>query len=96
MNEVWAPFWLMQSACAFVYAQGKDKYVVGNGLNVVDFTYVTNVAYAHLLAAVRLERDAKHAGEVRRVPTVVCVCAWYCTTPMSFAFPTSGLLHHQR
>ncbi len=29
--------------------QGKMKYIIGNGKNLVEFTYVGNVAHAHLL-----------------------------------------------
>jgi len=31
--------------------KGKTKYAIGEGKNVADFTYVGNVAHAHLLAA---------------------------------------------
>ncbi len=31
--------------------KGKSKYALGDGKNVADFTYVGNVAHAHLLAA---------------------------------------------
>ena len=34
--------------------KGKSKFVIGDGANLVDFTYVENVAYAHALAAVML------------------------------------------
>jgi sterol-4alpha-carboxylate 3-dehydrogenase (decarboxylating) len=31
--------------------KGKTKYALGSGANVADFTFVGNVAHAHLLAA---------------------------------------------
>ncbi|KAI1082850.1 NAD(P)-binding protein [Whalleya microplaca] len=34
-----------------VYREGKDRVQVGNNENLFDFTYVENVAHAHLLAA---------------------------------------------
>ncbi|KAI3388283.1 hypothetical protein SNEBB_000722 [Seison nebaliae] len=34
--------------------EGKMKFIIGNGQNLVDFTFVENVAYGHLLAANRL------------------------------------------
>lgn len=34
-----------------VYREGKDKVQVGANVNLFDFTYVENVAHAHLLAA---------------------------------------------
>ncbi|KAK9819571.1 hypothetical protein WJX81_001482 [Elliptochloris bilobata] len=42
--------------------QGKMKYVIGSGANLMDFTYVGNVAQAHVLAAEALARDSKVAG----------------------------------
>mgnify|MGYP003868976857 CR=1 FL=1 len=42
----------------------KSKYMIGDGTNLVDFTYVENVAYAHLLAAVKLAPSAKIHGQV--------------------------------
>lgn len=30
--------------------EGKDKWIIGNGENVVDFTYIGNVVHSHLLA----------------------------------------------
>jgi len=33
---------------------GKSKFQLGNGCNLIDWTYVENVAYAHVLAADRL------------------------------------------
>eukprot|EP00210_Caulerpa_lentillifera_P002382 g2285.t1 len=43
--------------------QGKMKYIIGNGENVMDFTYVGNVVYAHLLAAEKLSLDSPVAGQ---------------------------------
>jgi len=54
--------------CLFLYSAGmgnKSKYMIGDGTNLVDFTYVENVAYAHLLAAVKLAPSAKIHGQVR-------------------------------
>lgn len=49
-------------ALARAGAAGKSKYMIGDGCNLVDFTYVGNVAYAHLLAAVQLEAGSPAAG----------------------------------
>ncbi|MDH3328806.1 MAG: NAD-dependent epimerase/dehydratase family protein [Desulfobulbaceae bacterium] len=43
--------------------QGSLK-IVGTGQNMVDITYVDNVAHAHILAAINLEDSASAAGEV--------------------------------
>lgn len=38
-------------------SQGKLRYYIGSGKNLVDWTYVRNVAYAHVLAAQKLLDD---------------------------------------
>lgn len=43
--------------------QGKMKYIIGSGDNLVEFTYVGNVAQAHLQAAEALDLDSRVAGE---------------------------------
>jgi sterol-4alpha-carboxylate 3-dehydrogenase (decarboxylating) len=43
-------------------AAGKMKYMIGNGRNVMDFTYVGNVAQAHLEAADKLALGSPVAG----------------------------------
>lgn len=35
---------------------GKTKFMIGDGKNVCDFTYVENIAYAHVLAAEKLSK----------------------------------------
>lgn len=42
---------------------GKMKYIIGDGTNLFDWTYVGNVAHAHLCAAERLSPGAPAAGE---------------------------------
>lgn len=44
--------------------QGKSKYMIGDGKNLFDFTYVGNVAQAHELAAKALDISSKAAGQV--------------------------------
>ena len=41
---------------------GKMKYVIGDGKNLMDFTYVGNVAQAHLEAAAHLSLTSPLAG----------------------------------
>lgn len=43
--------------------QGKMKYIIGNGQNLVEFTYVGNVAQAHLQAAEVLSLESQVAGQ---------------------------------
>lgn len=45
-------------------AKGETPYVIGDGLNLWDVTYVTNVADAHVLAAENLTSSKTAAGEV--------------------------------
>jgi len=54
-------FW---PALITVAKQGKWKYQIGAGDNLVDFTYVENVAHAHLLAADKMTEGDKIAGQV--------------------------------
>ncbi len=43
--------------------EGDITHLIGDGRNVVDFTYVENAVYAHLLAAARLgQRGFHHDG----------------------------------
>lgn len=42
---------------------GKMKAVLGNGANIVDFTYVRNVTHGHVLAAQRLLQSGTGEGE---------------------------------
>ncbi|KAL7754297.1 erg26, C-3 sterol dehydrogenase [Sorochytrium milnesiophthora] len=44
-------------------ADGKCKYVLGNGRNMFDFTYVENVAHAHILAMQKLQRASSIGGQ---------------------------------
>jgi sterol-4alpha-carboxylate 3-dehydrogenase (decarboxylating) len=43
--------------------KGKLKFVIGKGDNLVDFTHVRNVAYAHILAAERLYFGSRVCGQ---------------------------------
>jgi hypothetical protein len=52
---------------------GKMKYIIGNGKNVWDFTYVGNVAQAHVLVG----------GERRRACRCSCACSSWVVTQLS-------------
>ncbi|XP_027464068.1 sterol-4-alpha-carboxylate 3-dehydrogenase, decarboxylating isoform X2 [Zalophus californianus] len=43
--------------------KGKMKFVIGNGENLVDFTFVENVVHGHILAAEHLSQDAAVSGK---------------------------------
>jgi len=52
-------------ALAKAAQKGKSKFQMGNGTNLVDFTYIANVAYAHLLAASKLmDKKSNVNGQV--------------------------------
>lgn len=42
---------------------GKMKYIIGDGKNIVDFTYVENVVHGHILAAENLQKGSKVCGK---------------------------------
>ncbi|XP_058148062.1 sterol-4-alpha-carboxylate 3-dehydrogenase, decarboxylating isoform X1 [Dasypus novemcinctus] len=43
--------------------RGKMKFIIGNGKNLVDFTFVENVVHGHILAAEHLAHDAALCGK---------------------------------
>ncbi|KAG7241900.1 hypothetical protein INR49_024870 [Caranx melampygus] len=43
--------------------RGKMKFIIGDGSNLVDFTYVENVVHGHILAAERLRPDSPICGK---------------------------------
>lgn len=47
-----------------VMEQGQTKFQIGNNENFVDWTYVENCAYAHILAVDKLSVENQTAGEV--------------------------------
>ncbi|XP_047391935.1 sterol-4-alpha-carboxylate 3-dehydrogenase, decarboxylating isoform X2 [Sciurus carolinensis] len=49
--------------------KGKMKFMIGNGKNLVDFTFVENVVHGHILAAEHLSRDAALGGKFAELRT---------------------------
>ncbi|XP_071951073.1 sterol-4-alpha-carboxylate 3-dehydrogenase, decarboxylating-like isoform X2 [Antedon mediterranea] len=47
--------------------QGKLKFAIGNGKNLVDFTYVENVVHGHILAAKNLDKSNKNSGKAYHI-----------------------------
>ncbi|XP_055964701.1 sterol-4-alpha-carboxylate 3-dehydrogenase, decarboxylating [Sorex fumeus] len=47
--------------------KGKMKFVIGNGQNLVDFTFVENVVHGHILAAERLSQDVTLGGKAYHI-----------------------------
>uniref|UniRef100_A0A8C5QAJ7 Sterol-4-alpha-carboxylate 3-dehydrogenase, decarboxylating n=1 Tax=Leptobrachium leishanense TaxID=445787 RepID=A0A8C5QAJ7_9ANUR len=46
---------------------GKMKFMIGNGKNLVDFTYVENVVHGHILAAEHLQKDSCLGGKAYHI-----------------------------
>jgi sterol-4alpha-carboxylate 3-dehydrogenase (decarboxylating) len=46
---------------------GKMKFIIGNGQNMVDFTYVENVVHGHILAAEELRADSLVCGKAYHI-----------------------------
>ena len=45
--------------------KGNHKFMLGSNQTLFDFTYVDNIAYAHLIAAQRMEIGNKISGQVK-------------------------------
>lgn len=67
-------------------AANKSKYMIGDGGNVVDFTYVGNVAYAHALAAVQLAPGAAIDGNAYFITNRDPVLFWDLITDIQRYF----------
>lgn len=67
-------------------AKGKSKFLIGDGSNLVDFTYVENVAYAHALAAVQLGPDAPVNGQAYFITNREPIFFWEFITRMHRAW----------
>lgn len=67
-------------------AKGKSKFLIGDGSNLVDFTYVENVAYAHALAAVQLGPDAAVNGQAYFITNREPLFFWEFITRMHRAW----------
>ncbi|XP_075043288.1 sterol-4-alpha-carboxylate 3-dehydrogenase, decarboxylating [Mixophyes fleayi] len=46
---------------------GKMKFMIGNGKNLVDFTFVENVVHGHILAAEYLHKDSPLSGKAYHI-----------------------------
>ncbi|XP_033616409.1 LOW QUALITY PROTEIN: sterol-4-alpha-carboxylate 3-dehydrogenase, decarboxylating [Fukomys damarensis] len=47
--------------------KGKMKFIIGDGKNLVDFTFVENVVHGHILAAEHLSRDTALSGKALHI-----------------------------
>ncbi|KFO32203.1 Sterol-4-alpha-carboxylate 3-dehydrogenase, decarboxylating [Fukomys damarensis] len=54
--------------------KGKMKFIIGDGKNLVDFTFVENVVHGHILAAEHLSRDTALSGKasITSRPSTTC------------------------
>lgn len=67
-------------------AKGKSRYQIGSGDNLVDFTYVENVAYAHALAAVQLKEGGQVNGQAYFITNREPIFFWEFITRMQRAW----------
>ncbi|RUS73073.1 hypothetical protein EGW08_019170, partial [Elysia chlorotica] len=55
---------------------GKTKYIIGDGKNVVDFTYVGNVVHGHILAAEHLNPGSPACGKAYHITNDEPIFFW--------------------
>ncbi|KAM6976441.1 sterol-4-alpha-carboxylate 3-dehydrogenase, decarboxylating [Aplochiton taeniatus] len=56
--------------------RGKMKFIIGDGSNLVDFTFVENVVHGHVLAAERLKPDSPLCGKAYHITNDEPVKFW--------------------
>ncbi|BFZ14635.1 hypothetical protein BsWGS_17674 [Bradybaena similaris] len=56
--------------------KGKTKYIIGDGKNVVDFTYVGNVVHGHILAAEHLNPGSPVCGKAYHITNDEPIFFW--------------------
>lgn len=56
--------------------RGKMKFIIGDGSNLVDFTFVENVVHGHILAAERLRPDSPICGKAYHITNDEPVRFW--------------------
>ncbi|MBN3305656.1 NSDHL protein, partial [Amia calva] len=56
--------------------RGKMKFIIGDGTNLVDFTFVENVVHGHILAAERLDTNSSLCGQAYHITNDEPVLFW--------------------
>ncbi|GAU96149.1 hypothetical protein RvY_07636 [Ramazzottius varieornatus] len=56
--------------------KGKMKFIIGDGNNVVDFTYVKNVSHGLILAALALEKNSDLGGQAFHITNDQPILFW--------------------
>ena len=69
-------------ALSRVGKEKKSKYMIGDGSNLVDFTFVGNVAYSHVLAAVHLSPSSPVNGTAYFITNNEPILFWDFLTEM--------------
>ncbi|RDD42492.1 Sterol-4-alpha-carboxylate 3-dehydrogenase, decarboxylating [Trichoplax sp. H2] len=62
--------------------QGKSKFIIGNGKNLVDFTHVSNVVHGHILAAEALKVGSRVCGKAYHITNDEPIYFWTFMTKM--------------
>ncbi|KAF8604066.1 C-3 sterol dehydrogenase [Ceratobasidium sp. AG-I] len=70
-----------------VVANGQTRFQIGSNTNLFDWTYVSNVAYAHLLAADKLDQTLPPKEEILNSPLAPVSLT---TEPVPHRIPTSA------
>jgi sterol-4alpha-carboxylate 3-dehydrogenase (decarboxylating) len=73
---------------------GKTKFIIGNGKNLVDFTYVRNVVDANILAAEKLEPGSKICGKAYNITNDEPVFFWTFLTALLVGLGYSAPRYH--
>lgn len=74
--------------------EGKMKVIVGNGMNLVDFTYIDNVIHGHLLAAQSLANGSSTAGKCYNITNDSPVFFWTFVTSLLVGLGYKAPRHH--
>ncbi|KAK7097791.1 sterol-4-alpha-carboxylate 3-dehydrogenase, decarboxylating-like isoform X2 [Littorina saxatilis] len=56
--------------------RGKFKYIIGDGKNLVDFTYIDNVVHGHILASEKLGKDSPVCGKAYHITNDEPIYFW--------------------
>ncbi|XP_050417782.2 sterol-4-alpha-carboxylate 3-dehydrogenase, decarboxylating isoform X2 [Patella vulgata] len=66
--------------------KGKTKFIIGNGKNIVDFTFVENVVHGHILAAENLHRGSPVCGKAYHITNDEPIYFWTFMTKLLTSF----------
>ncbi|KAK7460730.1 hypothetical protein BaRGS_00038845, partial [Batillaria attramentaria] len=77
-----------------VVRQGKFKFIIGDGKNLVDFTYVDNVVHGHILASQKLGKDSPVCGKAYHITNDDPIFFWTFMTRLVTGLGYDGPRYH--